>query len=270
MNLWKLLLIVFLSGYGIIVALLYFFQTSLLFIPEKLDADHEFSLAPSDSELYLTTKDGQSINALYYKGTRDQVILYLHGNAGSLRTWQMAADNLREYGYNVLIIDYRGYGKSTGGITEAGLLLDAQAAYDHLRADCSAADIIVYGRSIGTGIAVHLASENVIGGLILEAPYTSIADLANEKFGIFFPSVYLKIRLNNLEKINSVSAPVYFIHGTHDQLISPAHSEKLFKTRAGKKKRTLIKGGGHNDLMAFPQYQTVIEDDLSVFFGLSR
>jgi fermentation-respiration switch protein FrsA (DUF1100 family) len=167
-----------------------------------------------------------------------------------------------------LIIDYRGYGKSSGKITEKGLYNDAEAAYRFLRNEkkFSGQQIIVYGRSIGSGIAVDLASRVDLQGLVLEAAYSSLIKLAQEKAPFLIPSWWLKFRFNNLVKIDSVKCPVLFIHGSNDSLIPPSHSQALFNRFMGKKEIAIIEGGSHNDLDSFDEFHRALKNVLPRLF----
>jgi uncharacterized protein len=117
---------------------------------------------------------------------------------------------------------------------------------------------LIYGRSIGSGVAVELASRHQIKGVILEAAYTSLKKLAHEKAPFLLPSLWLLFHFNNLEKINRIKCPVLFIHGDQDTLIPPSHSSNLFETFSGKKKLVMIPGGSHNDLDTFSEYHKAI------------
>lgn len=265
----KILALVIIVLYIVVLVTLYVLQTRLIFYPGKLSPAFRFRSSGFGEEVVLVSADGERISALYFRGIRAEVILYFHGNAGDLSGWQFVAEDFTASGYGVLIIDYRGYGKSSGTISEQGFYHDADAAYDFLihskkiRPD----NIIIYGRSVGTGVAVELASKRHVRGLVLEAPYTSLGALANEKVPFFFPSLYLKYRFNNLRKINQVKSPVVFIHGTEDTLIPAAHSEKLFSTFQGKKKKIIVNGGSHNDLNDYPAYHSFVNETLSQFFA---
>ena len=255
--------------YFLATILLFLFQHRLLFQPGKLSASFRYRADGGSEEVFIDTRDGEKINALFFAGVRNEVILYFHGNAGDLSGWQFVGEDFTRLGFSILLIDYRGYGKSTGKISEKGLYLDAHAAYEYLinAKEFLPNNIIVYGRSLGTGCAVQLACDHQIGGLVLEAPYTSIPKLANEKVPFFFPSLYLRFRFDNLSKINKVKVPVIFIHGTKDELIPPAHSEKLANVFNGKKKRIMVKGGSHNDLTDFDEYRKILAEKMLTFFG---
>jgi len=242
-------------AYLVIVFLAYLLQSKLLFHPTKLQADFQFSTDRPHHETVISTPDGETISGLFFPAPSDTVILYFHGNAGSLEGWQFVYDDFASLGYNFLIIDYRGYGKSTGTISEKGFYIDAQASYDYLIArGFKPQNIVVYGRSIGSGVAVDLAAQREVAGLVLESPYVSIGRLASEKFAYLFPSLYLRYRFDNLSKINNVKAPLLVIHGQRDELIPFAHGQTLYDHFKGKKQIVAVADGHHNDLSDFPQF----------------
>jgi uncharacterized protein len=264
MNSVKTIVLVILIIYVTCIILLYLLQAKLIFFPEKLPPT--FKYTSSGTEIFLETSDHERINALFFRGTRSDVILYCHGNAGSLDNWQFVAEDFYKAGYSILIFDYRGYGKSSGRISEEGFYHDVLRCYDYLREYFQEDEIVVYGRSIGTGVAVDLCSKTKVKGLVLEAPYTSLVNLAKEKFGLFLPGIYLKTRFNNMAKINQIECPVLLIHGTEDSLIPARESQMLFNTFNGRKKLILVKGGGHNDLSSFVEYQKIVNNELPIFF----
>lgn len=268
MNVLRIFAAIIIIVFFILVVLIYLMQTKLIFYPGKLSQQYKFRLRAGDEEVVIHTNDDERINGIFYTGSRKEVILYFHGNAGDLSGWQFVAEDFTAFNYNMLIIDYRGYGKSSGSISEKGFYEDAHAAYNFLIQEkgFSHEEIIIYGRSIGTGVAIELASKNACKGLVLESPYTSLGALANEKLPFFFPSLYLKFRFNNLGKINQIKCPVVFLHGSKDELIPPSHTEQLFKKFEGKKKMILTAQGSHNDLNTFQEHQVFISEVLPFFF----
>lgn len=267
MSTLKIIAWIFVIVYGMVAALLYTLQTRLIFYPGRLAPDFRFRLGDDDEEVFYKTEDGESINGLFFAGRGGDVILYFHGNAGDLSGWQFVAEDFTLHGYNVMLIDYRGYGKSSGKISEEGLYHDGEAAYHCLvEKGFKPENIIVYGRSIGSGVAVDVAARYPCKGLILEAPFSSLKRLANEKLPFFFPSLYLKFSFDNMAKMNRVSCPVIFLHGTADELIPPAHSRSLFEEFSGKKELIVVDGASHNDLHTFPRYADFLKDVLPVFF----
>lgn len=250
-----------------IVICLYIFQSKLIFYPGKLSPHFKFRLRSGDEEVFIQTKDEVKINALFYQGNESKVVLYCHGNAGDLSGWQFVAEDFISVGFSVLIIDYRGYGKSSGVISEKGFYEDAEAAYDFLieRKGFTPEDIIIYGRSVGTGVGMELARRKKCRGLVLEAPYTSLSSLANEKLPFFFPSLYMKFRFDNLSKIQQVKCPIIFLHGSKDTLIPVSHSQKLFAKFEGRKKIILTPQGAHNDLNSFEEHKVFLKEVASFF-----
>jgi len=267
MSVIKIVAWVIIVFYGVVIVLLYTLQSRLIFYPGILPADFKFRLTPQDEEIFLKTRDGQNISALFFESSSPDVILYFHGNAGDLSGWQFVSEDFISRGFNFMIIDYRGYGKSSGRISEKGLYADGEAAYNFLiERGFRPENILVYGRSIGSGIAVNVAAQNPCKGLILESPFSSLGKLATEKFPFFFPSLLLRYRFDNIGKINHVKCPVIFLHGSADELIPAAHSEQLFRKFSGKKKMIIVAGGSHNDLHAFTQYRDFLGGVLPGFF----
>ncbi|GHN02196.1 alpha/beta hydrolase [Cytophagales bacterium WSM2-2] len=244
------------------------FQRKLIFHPGGLPKDFQFSLEDNANEVFLKTADGETINGLFYAGNRKDVVLYFHGNAGDLSSWQSVAVDFTPLGYNFLIVDYRGYGKSSGTISEDGLYTDAEATYQYLIQEkgFSPGNIIIYGRSIGTGVAVELARRHQTKGLILEAAYSSLTKLANEKLPFLLPSIILRYRFNNIEKINSVKSPILFFHGSEDALIPVSHTEELFKAFTGKKEKMVLQGADHNNIGSHLEYHHTLKRTLDAFF----
>jgi len=255
--------------YAFILMITFSFQSKLIFFPEKLSQEFQYDLDSNSEEVFIKTSDGKTINGIYHKGEKPTTILYFHGNADSLKDWQYIASDFTELGYSFLIIDCRSFGKSNGKLSEKGLYLDGKAAFNYLKnqKDVSPEDLIIYGRSIGTGVATELASQSETKGLILEAPFTSLKKLANQKMPLLLPSLFLSYSFDNLSKINKVKSPVLFIHGNRDDLIKPSHSEQLYNTFSGKKKRLLIPKAGHNDVNSYPEYQRALAETLTHFFN---
>ncbi|AYB29728.1 alpha/beta hydrolase [Chryseolinea soli] len=242
-------------AYLLVVLLAFLLQKKLLFYPTRLPCDFKFRTDRRHEEVFLNTSDGEKIDGLFFSAPSDKVILCFHGNAGSLEDWQFVCDDFDSTGFNFFVVDYRGYGKSTGNISEAGFYKDAQAAYDFLLARGFEADhIVVYGRSIGSGVAVHLATHRQIAALILESPYISVEKLATEKYRYLFPTLYLRYHFDNLSRINAVKAPLLVIHGRRDDLIPFPHGQALYDAFDGKKQLIAVDGGHHNDLSRSPQF----------------
>lgn len=241
------------------------FQRNMIFFPSPLERTYKYVENDSLHEVFFNTTDKAEINALFLKTKSDKVVLYLHGNAQALDNWQKIIPYYQEVSpHGLLLIDYRGYGKSKGKITEKGLYSDAQAAYNYLLLQgYKAENIYVYGRSIGTGVAANLAAHNTVRGLILETPYYSFSLLAHEKAPYFLPRLILQYRFPSHKNINYVHAPVIILHGTEDETVPYHHGKRLFEHFNGMDKTLItIPGGHHNDLSKYPAFK----EALTAFF----
>lgn len=256
-----LYLFYFIFGLYIIVCiLLYLLQEKIVFFPEKLPNDFEFRFAGDFEEKFFQVDDETTIHALHFFSENPEgVIIYFHGNAGSLRDWGHVADDFVKMNYDVLISDFRGYGKSTGGMSENSFYEDAQLLFDFLLAKYKAEEIIIYGRSLGTGVAVDLASKNKAKQLILETPFTSFVNLAKDRFKIFPVSLLLKYRFDSASKIKSVDYPIHIFHGTNDEVIPYAEATFLNRIIDRPDVLTTIPNGYHNNLPEYPMYWTKIK-----------
>ncbi|MDB5106432.1 MAG: alpha/beta hydrolase [Fibrobacteres bacterium] len=237
------------------------FQTRMIFPAEKLPPGATFALGEGGEEVNLRTGDGVTLSAIRYrKFNSPRVILYFHGNAGSLASWRFVMDDLEYLRTDMILVDYRGYGKSGGKISEKGLYLDAEAVYAYARSlGYADGDIIVYGRSIGTGIAVDVARGKPLAGLILESPYASLCGMIYREYWFMLPFLYLDYSLNSCAKMPEIKAPVLILHGTQDGTIPFKYGKALYECHDGPKTLVAIEGGGHNDLDRFPEKRRALE-----------
>ena len=252
--------------YLLVCGSLYFAQEKLLFFPEVLPASYRFEFPGRHEEVWLTRKDGTQINALYFTVARSKgAVLYLHGNhgnGGSLASWGRVGESFNRAGYDVFLPDYPGYGKSGGSLSnEAELHETGALAYTFLRDRYPEDRITLVGRSLGTGVATRLAKNNHPRALVLISPYTSITDRASSRFP-FLPPFLVKYPLRTEEWIGAVRCPVTLIHGTGDQVISYACSQKLLPLIHSSGKLVTIDGGGHNDLQDYSEYKEAIAEVL--------
>ncbi len=249
-----LLTIVVLFYIGICVVL-YFFQEKLIFFPEKLGKDFQFRFYQDFEEVNIKTHDNVLLNSVLFKADSSKgVILYLHGNAGSLNSWGDVAGIYTDLHYDVLMPDYRGYGKSEGEIrSEEQLYQDIQTVYDTLKTKYDESKIIVLGYSVGTGLATKIAAANHPKLLILQAPFYSLADLVKNLYPII-PTFILKYKFETNRYIEQCRMPVVIYHGDSDEIIYYNSSVKLQELI--KKNCTLItlKGEGHNGMSSHPEY----------------
>lgn len=206
---------------------LYFLQDSFLFRPSPLDENTHFRFG---EEVSINVAPGIDLHALYHQSDKPKgAFLYLHGNRGNTRWCQRQAETFAAAGYDVLLLDYRGYGKSEGHIYSSKQLYgDVQKAYDFLKKRYDEERISVAGYSLGTGMASYLAANNHPAHLILVAPYVSIADMKNRYFPLI-PNFLIKYPLNNKAHLKKINCPVAIFHGTDDQVIPSDSSEDLKK-----------------------------------------
>ena len=251
------------AGIVLLSLLVYFFQEKFIFKPEKLKRDFEFKYDIPFREYFFDIEPGVTINGLhFYRDNPAGLILYFHGNTRSIKGWAKYSRDFYRYNYDVVLVDYRGFGKSTGKRGEKEMLNDMQVVYDKLRETYAEQHIIIYGRSIGSGFASKLASDNSPRYLVLDAPYYSFLKVAERFLPILPVRFVLRYHLRTDQWIPLVPCHTYILHGTRDRLIPIKHSERLQKINP--KKITLIRivGGGHNNLPDFDEYHNFVRDIL--------
>jgi fermentation-respiration switch protein FrsA (DUF1100 family) len=250
MTVLKWLLIVASVGYlgGLVV--LFFAQRSMVFpIPQTARTSPDAAGFPQAEQHILTTADSEKVIVWHVPARPGHpVVLYFHGNGDFLagffgRFRQIIAD-----GTGVVALSYRGYAGSSGQPSEWGLLQDAAAAYAFTTARYSAEKIVAWGFSLGTGVAVTLAAERPVGKLILEAPYTSLADVAASLFPIFPVRLVMRDQFRSDERIAGVSAPLLIMHGARDATIPIIFGERLFALAHEPKQFVRFPEGDHNNL----------------------
>ncbi len=256
--------IYYIIGALVLLSLLaYFLQEKFIFKPEKLKADFEFRYDAPFSELFFDPELGVRINGLHFhRKDAKGLILYFHGNTRSIKGWAKYARDFYRFDYDVVLIDYRGFGKSTGKRSEKKMLADMQFVYDSLKQSYPEDHLIVYGRSMGSGFATKLASDNKPRYLILDAPYYNFRKVVQRFLPILPVRFVLRYHLRTDEWLRKVSCPVYILHGTRDWLIPIRHSENLQKIAPRKTTLIRIEGGGHNNLPSYPEYHNFIRDIL--------
>jgi uncharacterized protein len=252
-----------LGGLLLLFLAIYFLQDLFIFKPEKLHPDFQFRYDSPFRELNFDVEKGVRINGLHFFREKPVgLILYFHGNSRSIKGWARYARDFYRYNYDVVLVDYRGFGKSTGKRGEAEMLTDMQFVYDRLKEQYTEQHLIVYGRSLGSGFAARLAADNHPRYLILDAPYYNFRKVI-ERFIPFLPVRFvLRYHLRTDKWIPRVQCPVYILHGTKDWLIPIRHSEQLQKLNPRKITLIRIHGGRHNNLPKFAEYHNFIRDIL--------
>ena len=253
MTVLKWLLIVVSIGYVGGLAALFLAQRSFLFpIPQALRTVPAAAGFPQAEEHLLSTADGEKVIVWHVAAKPGHpVIVYFHGNGDFLAGFFGRFRGLIADGTGIVALSYRGYAGSTGQPSEQGLLRDAAAAYAFTTARYSPDKIVAWGFSLGTGVAVALAAEQPVGKLILEAPYSSIADVAASAFPIFPVRLVIRDSFHSDQRIGRVNAPLLIMHGAKDPTIPIAFGERLFALAREPKQFVRFPEGGHNDLDSF-------------------
>ncbi|TAF63759.1 MAG: alpha/beta fold hydrolase [Cytophagales bacterium] len=243
--------------YTLVCIAVYWWQERLIFHPETLPDDFQFHFSTHFEEVYLQNENSENrLHGLWFKGKNSkssQILLYFHGNAGSLQGWGQVAQDFVQKGYDVLVIDYRQYGKSRGILSEKQLLEDAKTAFEFLKKHYSEAQITLMGRSLGTGIAAYVATLGKVKRLILETPYYSFHALVGAHINFLPVGILLRYHLPTSVYLEKINCPVYIFHGTADAIIPLAQSERL-KQQFPDIDLTVIENGNHNNLPSFAPY----------------
>jgi uncharacterized protein len=250
-------------GIAVLSVIAYFIQEKLIFKPEKLKQDFQFKYDAPFKELFFDVSPGVRINGLHFSRENPKgLILYFHGNTRSIKGWAKYAKDFYRYDYDVILVDYRGFGKSTGKRSEKDMLGDMQFVYERLRDIYPENHLIVYGRSMGSGFATKIAADNNPRYLILDAPYYSFKKVVERFLPILPIRFVLRFHLRTDRWIKDVKCPTYILHGTKDWLIPIKHSQRLQKVNPRKIVLISIHGGHHNDLPYFDEYHNFIRDIL--------
>jgi len=265
MRRFKKIAIIGIIFYLLLLSSAYFFQERLVFFPSKMPMQHTYDFCQPFEEFFLNAPDGANLNAVHIQNKSTKgVVLYFHGNSGNISHLTHVANLLSKKGYDAILVDYRTYGKSRGEMSEQALNDDAQLFYNYALKQYPENEIVVYGRSFGTGIASRLAAKNNPCRLILESPFSSAVDLGKHRFPIFPISWLSNFRFPSTEYISEVKCPIYIFHGTDDKVIPYKFAQKLFDAIPGSaKKMYTIEGGGHNYLQDYEVFKLGMQKALN-------
>lgn len=244
---------------------LYYFQDKLIFHPEVLAKDHKYDFPFPFKEVNLPYTRESNINIVQFMPAGSNVkgvVLYFHGNGQNISRYAAHAPLFTKNNYEVWMIDYPGYGKSTGERTEQTLYDWAVIFYKLAKARFPKEKIILYGRSLGTGIAAKLASVRDCKALILEAPYYSLPSLAATKAPIYPVNQMIAYKLPTYKYLQDVVAPVTIFHGTEDELIPISQAKKLQPFLKKNDRFIPVQDAGHNNVMDFDAYTTNLDSVL--------
>ena len=240
------------GGYSALGTLMYFGQRSLLYFPEQGRTDPAAAGFAAAQEVVLDTSDGEQVIVWHRPPQAGKpVILYFQGNGGALRIRAQRLSAVTSDGTGLVALSYRGFGGSTGRPTEDGLIHDATAAYRFATERYGSNRIVLWGESLGTGVAVAIAAEHPVAGVVLESPFTSTADVAAALYWFMPVRLLMKDQFHSDERIARVTAPVLMMHGERDATVPIEFGEELFAMVTAPKQFMRFPDGAHNNLDAF-------------------
>jgi hypothetical protein len=238
------------AGWVLVVTVLYATQRSILFVPDTARPDPAASAAPMMARVTTVTADGLELEGWWQPPAAGRpTVLYFHGNGGNVGGRDDKARRMIERGYGVLLAGYRGYGGNPGSPSEAGLIDDGRAWLDRVEGlGIAARATVLYGESLGSGVVAALALERAVAGLVLEAPYTSIADIAAARYWFVPARRLIRDPFDTRSRLGAAKAPVLIVHGTEDRVVPIDHGEALFEVAPEPKRLVRLQGGAHTDL----------------------
>ena len=239
--------VIVLAGYSLLVGNLFLFQRTLLYPANQYRPEPAAMRVPELEVVTLRTRDGLDLVA-WYGAPRDgkATVLSFHGNGDFIGAHAAFARLLLDRGYGVLLMSYRGYSGNPGSPTEAGLYDDGRAAMDFLEPRGGA--IVLHGFSLGSGVAVQMATERKVAGLILDAPFTAAVDVAASAYPFVPVHMLMHDHFDSLAKIDAITVPVMVTHGTRDEVVPASQFDRMYEAIKGPKLRNRVEGATHNDL----------------------
>lgn len=259
-----ILLFILANLYAILCGGLYFFQDNLLFHPQQLPQEYTFNFEHPQREVWLDAMDGARLHGLHFEVENPKgILLYYHGNAGSLARWGEIVGFFVKKQYSVIVMDYRQYGKSSGALSQERLYEDSLLWYTFAREQYPTTPLTVYGRSLGTTFATYVASHKRVDQLLLETPFYSIENEAKTRFPILPVKKLLRYTFPTYQYINDVQAPITIFHGTEDGVVHYEHGKRLYDAITQNDKTFVtIKNGGHNNLIEYEEYRMAVHNIL--------
>jgi hypothetical protein len=237
--------------YGGFVALLYVAQRSLQYFPDRQRTDPWAAGLPEAEEAVLDTADGERVIVWHVPPREGKpIFLYFHGNGGSLRWREERFRALISDGSGLVALSYRGYGGSSGRPSETGLVEDAAAAYAFTIARYPAERVVLWGESLGSALALAMAAEKPVGHIVLEAPFTSAADVGAQRYWFVPVRLFMKDQFRSDLRVGKVTAPVLVVHGEDDAVVPVTLGERLYGLIRAPKRFVRVASAGHNDLGA--------------------
>ena len=267
MNRFKKICLYSLALFFIVLMALYIFQDKLIFLSTKLDKSYTFAFRQPFEEYFIKTPDGEEINALWFKPSLASkgLVLYFHGNRGNLQRWGAFAGDLTVHGFDVLMIDYRSYGKSTGSPSEEALYADAELVLQWARSRAIFPRLILYGRSLGSAVASHLAMKVQPDLLILETPFDELRGAIWAPIRPLFALFPLQSVFSNKEHLAAIKSKKVIFHGTADRIVPLSSALRLRSLLGNDDEFIIIENGGHRNLRSFAIYQAKLEEVLNAW-----
>jgi alpha-beta hydrolase superfamily lysophospholipase len=240
----------------------YVFQNNLIFQSEKLPPEHHFVFNQPYEEYFITTPDNCSLNALWFKPPQPAkgLVIYFHGNADHLQRWGHFASDFTKLGYEVIMMDYRSYGKSSGTPSEKLMYADARVVWNWVKERSVQNNVVIYGRSLGSAIATHLATEVNPALLILETPFDELMGASILKY--LYALIPLHSKFATKDFIQEVSCKIVIFQGSNDWVVSLESAERLKPLLKESDEFVVIPQGGHYDLNEFELYHAKLADVL--------
>lgn len=242
--------------------LIYFFQHRFFFQPEKLSPDFKFAYDHLKAEeKTVETEPGVKINYLHFQVSNAKgVVIYLKGNTKSIKGWGKFAIDFTRLGYEVVMMDYRGFGKSTGKRTSEGMKRDSQFIYDIVKEEFTEDKIVLYGRSLGAGFAARLAARNNPRLLILTSPLYSLLRTIHRYLPFMPAKPFLRYNMATFQYLKEVRCPIKIIHGSDDRLVPINTAVDLSEINPELTRLYVILRAGHIDIHQFEEYHRVMEE----------
>lgn len=258
------------ASYALLCAALFVFQSRLVYFPYAELAATPKAAGLAYEDLTITTEDSQKLHGWFVPAERSSaVVLFLHGNAGNVSHRLDWIALFHEIGISTLIIDYRGYGKSSGTPSEEGTYRDAEAAWRYLvtQREIAPQEIAIFGESLGGAVAAKLAARETPQALIIVAAFTSLPDLASQLYSYVPARLLTRFKYDTREHVKRARCPVLVIHSASDEIVPFAHGRALYEA-ANVPKQFLEIRGGHND--GFIASRTILKSGIAAFLGTSH
>lgn len=245
--------------------LMFLMQDRLLFFPQPLDAASRDAIGkryPFVKEISLRGESGERLSAWHVPGEKDKpLVIYFGGNAEEV-SWMIEDARAQVSGYGWMLVNYRGYGGSEGAPSEAMISADALRWHDHALNELGAGEVIAFGRSLGSGAAVYLASQRPLKAVVLVTPFDSLVEVAKHHYPVLPVSLLLRHPYDSIGRAPKITAPLLCIAGSRDEVIPATHARRLFDAWGGPKRWLLLEEAGHNTTDSHPLFWASVTEFL--------